>query len=250
MDEPLIPANKSEFWAKILNPLVFRFVEKTFSSIRIKNKHHYYLGNPNYANLLYGLHSCFHDGQVAYYVCRKVFDANFYLMVQDLYRLPILSKIGGFSVEKDSPYKAAKSINYAANLLKDKDKMLWIFPQGRVMPPDYRPIKFESGLAYITNKVQKVNLVPVAVKYTFVRLCKPEIFVEFGEPIVIDNGVHDKREFMHSLEKSLADLVEGQSKRIAQGIFDGYEYLYEDQPPLFFRMEKYLKGIIYDKRRQ
>ncbi len=145
-ERPLIPADKSKNWARILDPWVFWLVRRHFASLRVKNKENFFSANPKYGKLIYSAHSCFHDGQVAYYLCRKVFDANFHMMIEDLYKLPILSKLGAFSVEKYSPVESLKSINYAANLLSDNNNMLWIYPQGRVMPPDYRPIKFESGL--------------------------------------------------------------------------------------------------------
>ena len=247
-DKPLITANKDKWGANIIEPWVFWLVEHNFASIRIKNKENYNLANPNYANLLYGNHSCFHDGQVAYYICRKMFNANFYLMIQELYKLSLLSKIGGFSVEKDSPLEALKSINYASNLLADKDNMLWIFPQGRVMPPDYRPIKFESGLTYLSNKVKGLNLIPVAIRYTYVRDVKPEIFAEIGEPITIENGVSNKKEFTHFLEEDFANLSDAQTKRISQGDLDEYEFVYQSKGPIFKRAEPLLKYIFYDRR--
>jgi len=247
-DKPLIPADKSSYWAKILDPWIYWLIEHNFSSVRIKNQENYNLGNPDYANLLYGNHSCFHDGQVAYYICRKAFNANFYMMIQELYKLPILSKIGGFSVEKYSAIESLKSINYASNLLAEKENMLWIFPQGRVMPPDYRPVKFESGLSYIANKVEGVNLIPVAIKYTFIRDVKPEIFAEIGEPIVINNGVSNKKELTQFLEEDFTSLSDSQIERISQGNLDDYKYIYQSKLPVFKRIEPFMKNIIFDKR--
>lgn len=247
-DMPMITADKGGFVAKLVEKWVYWLIEHTFSSVRIKNKQNFNLGNPNYANLLYGNHSCFHDGQVAYYLCRKAFNANFYLMIQELYKLPILKKIGGFSVEKESPVESLKSINYASNLLKDCNNMVWIFPQGRVMPPDYRPVKFESGLSYICNKVGGINLIPVTVKYTYVRDVRPEIFAEIGEPIIIQNGVTNKKEFTHFLEEDFTSLAESQIEKISQGEIEDYEFIYKNKEPIFKRLEPFLKYFLYDKR--
>jgi len=248
LEKPLIPADKCPYWAKIIEPWIYWLTEHNFSSVRIKNKENYYLANPDYANLLYAPHCCFHDGQVAYYICRKAFNANFYMMIQDLYKLPILSKIGGFSVEKDFPSESLKSINYASNLLEDKNTMLWIFPQGRVMPPDFRPLKFESGLTYIANKAQKVNLIPVAIRYAFIREHKPDIFAEIGVPIIIESGVSNKKEFNHFLEEDLTDILDAQIEKISKGEMDEYEILYKNKGPVCKRLEPYLKNIVFDKR--
>lgn len=247
-NRPLIPADKSKYWAKILAPWVFWLVERHFSSLRVKNKENYFKANPKYGNLLYSAHSCFHDGQVAYYLCRKVFNANFHMMIEDLYKLPILSKLGAFSVEKYSPVESLKSINYAANLLSDSGTMIWIFPQGRVMPPDYRPIKFESGLTYICKKVGGLNLIPVAVKYAFTRDDKPDIFMEIGEPIIIDSGISNKKEFAQFIEDDLTALSDEQIKLISQGEIDDYEIIYKNKQPIFRRLEPYFKNIVFDRR--
>jgi hypothetical protein len=241
---PLIPADRNDLWAKLIDPYIFGQIERNFFSVKIRNKYLYYLGNPNYAKLLYGLHHCFYDGQTAYYFCRKIFNANFYMMIEDLHRLPILSKIGGFSVEKDTPQNSLRSINYAANLLKNKDNVLWIFPQGRVFPPDSKPLEFKNGLAYLAHKAKKVNVIPVAVKYTFIRKHKPEIFIELGSPIVINSGIKDKKMFIKDMEENVSSLAAAQSKRISLNQIDDYETIYSSQMPMLFRMEKYLKNII------
>lgn len=248
INEPLITVSKSQLWAKLIDPFLYGMIEKNFYSVQIINKQNFYSGNPDYAKLLFGVHSCFHDGQIAYYLCKKFFNSNFHIMVEDLYKLPQLSKVGAFSIEKNSPFQSLKSLNYASNLLKDKNNMLWIFPQGRVMPPDYKPIKFESGLSYICNKAKKLNIIPVAIKYTFVRQHKPEIFAEFGEPVVIDNGVSNKTDFTEFLETQLENLVEKQNVRISNGEFDKYECIYKNKRPLIKRIEPYLKNIVFDKR--
>lgn len=247
-DRPLIPADKCKYWAKILDPWIFWLVRRHFASLRIKNKENYFKANPNYGNLVYSAHSCFHDGQIGYYISRKVFNCNFHMMVEDLYKLPILSKVGAFSVEKYSPIESLKSINYAANLLSDKNNMIWIFPQGRVMPPDYRPIKFESGLTYISKKVGGLNLIPVAVKYAFTRDDKPDIFIEIGEPITIEYGVSNKKEFTQFLEEDLTALSDQQIKQITKGEIDDYEVIYQNKPPMFRRLEPFFKNIVFDKR--
>lgn len=249
-DLPLITANKNKnsLWTKFLEAAIFRNIEANFHSVRIKNKENYYLGNPQYARILYGTHTCFYDGQTVYYFCKKVFDSNFYMMIQELYRMPSLSKLGAFSVEKDSPYEAIKSINYAAGLLRDKEAVLWLFPQGRVMPPEHKPLKFESGLSYICNKIKNVNVIPVAVKYTFVRQEKPEIFVEIGKPVIIENGVQNKKELTECLENNLTYLAENQNYNVSQGNYDSYDYVYKNKIALYRRLEDYLKIFLYDKR--
>ncbi len=248
MDKPLITANKNLLWAMLIETIMFRMVEKTFYSIHIKNKDYFRMKNPKYATLIYGSHSCFWDGSVAYYICKKVFDANLYMMIQELYKLPLLSRIGGFSIETSSASEAIKSIDYAANLLNDKNNAIWMFPQGRVMPPDYRPIKFKSGLSNICTKLKGVNLIPVSAKYTYVRQTKPEVFIEVGEPITVENTISNKRAYTRQLEENFTALANSQIENISKGEFNGYELVYQDKLPLIRRIEPITTKLIFNKK--
>lgn len=100
-----------------------------------------------------------------------------------------------------------RALQYSVDELCDNKKSLWIFPQGIIRPPMYRPIEFQTGLAYIAKNVAKkaggVNLIPVAVNYPFLREDKPEVLCEVGEPIVLTDYNFDRKEFTHRVEKTL-----------------------------------------------
>ncbi len=213
-DMPKITANKNPVAVKVFDSIFEFMFKKYFASVRVKNQENYYLRNSDYANLFYGFHGCWWDGPLATLISRKLYDCNLYMMVKDLYRFPVLSKIGAFSIEKDSLAGKFKAFNYAVNLLENPGNSVWIFPQGRLFPLDYRPIKFESGIAHICTRLKGVNLIPVAYKYTFWQYEKPDIFVEIGKPIVIENGIADKKEFVEKLQVNFEKLLDKQKDEI------------------------------------
>jgi len=245
INKPLIPADKSKFWATVLEPIIFWMLEKNFFTIRIKDKDNFCLRNKNYGTLLYGFHSCFWDGITVYYVAKKVFCTNLYMMVKDLYKLPLLAKLGAFSVEKNCFGEALKSLNYTANLLKDRKNTVWVFPQGTVVPPHYRPVKFKSGMSFISNKLQGVNLLPMSVKYTFLNQDKPEIFIHVGTPIISESFIKNKKEYTRMLEKNFTELQNIQAEEISSGNLEDYEILYQGKLPLIRRVEPFTTKYIF-----
>lgn len=241
---PDIPANRNELAVKIFDKLFESMFKKNFTSIRVKNKQNYYLRNSDYANLFYGFHGCWWDGPLAAFICRKLYNCNFYMMIKDLYRFPFLSKIGGFSIEKNSLYGKLKSINYAVKLLQNPKNSVWIFPQGRLYPLDYRPIKFESGVSHICSRLKGVNLIPIAYKYTFIQKAKPEVFVEIGRPIIVNGQINEKKEFTKKIEEEFTMLLDKQRSEILMEKFKEYKYIvFNDFNWLYF-IEKNFKPLI------
>ena len=228
LDKPDICVKKNKLLIKLSDFIFKTSIQKHFYSVRVKNKQNYYQRNPDYANLFYGFHSCWWDGPLAIFLCRTLYDCNIHMMIKDLYRFPALSFIGGFSIEKDSFHGSVKAINYCVELLKDSENSLWLFPQGEVVSPDFRPICFESGIFHIYKKLTKLNFIPVAYRYTFLRNQKPEILVEIGKPIIIGNDIKNKALFLNYIQKEFEDLLEAQRLEIAEGNLENYEYILQN----------------------
>ncbi len=88
-------------------------------------------------------------------------------MVEELNRFPLLRRGGAFSVNKKSAQASMKALKYAIDVIEDTKNALYIFPQGIIKPPNFRPIEFQTGLAYIAQKAAekygKVNLIPIGL---------------------------------------------------------------------------------------
>jgi len=109
------------------------------------------------ATLVLMNHFSFNDGAVLHYYTRKILQKKFKVMVVEaqLKAFGILRYVGCFSVNKKSRM-VLESLNYAADLLKDPQNMLGIFPQGEVFSMHLNRIHFESGLGKILKKSKDV----------------------------------------------------------------------------------------------
>ena len=168
-------------------------------------------------------------------------------MVEELNRFPILRRGGAFSVNKKSPQASMESLKYSVECMGNLNNILYLFPQGIIRPPYYRPIEFQTGLAYIVQKAVKkygkVNLIPVAVDYLFLRDNRPEIWTEFGKVIELTDAKFDRKEYSEYLAKTLQDLCDNQLKNISHAKFDGYETFFQQKLKWYRAFEQRLKRI-------
>jgi chlorobactene lauroyltransferase len=100
--------------------------------------------------------------------------------IEQLSKHKFFSSLGAFSVDKSSAASAYKAIEYSIDLLKDVKKVLWIFPQGKMLPNDTRPLKFHSGLSRIIEKTGEVNLFSLSMRYEFLMEQRPEVFLKLN----------------------------------------------------------------------
>lgn len=242
--EPLIKPNLSRFWQGVFDYSFLRMLGRIFYSMRVKSSSNFDLRDKKFANIAFASHCGWWDGPVGYLLFRKIFNARMFMMIEELYRFPLLSKIGGLSVEKNSPRSALKALNYSVKLLKNPENSLWLFPQGIVYPPDYRPVRFAKGMSFICKRLDGINLIPIAHRYNFIREDKPEIFVEVGKPIILKGNNQDSKELTAYLENVLSSLLDSQRDDISNGRFDGYEYFFKSKLCLAKRIEERFTGFV------
>lgn len=245
--EEFIEVHKEPFWVWLCDRYLFGMLENEFYAMRVKNGHKYEERDKNYSSIIYAPHANWWDGQVGYNLCRRVFDTDIIMMIEELGRFPILSKAGAFSINKKSAQESMKALQYSVEQLKDPKRGLWIFPQGIVRPPNFRPIEFQSGMTYIAqNCVKKyggVNLIPVAVNYSFLREYSPEILVEVGDPIVLKEADTDRHEVTKFLEDNFTTLCDRQFADISAGNLSEYEVIFETKVSWWKQIERKLKEI-------
>ena len=168
-------------------------------------------------------------------------------MVEELNRFPLLRRGGAFNVNKKSPQASMEALKYSVDILQNLNNILYIFPQGIIKPPNYRPIEFQSGLAYIAEKAAKkygkVALMPIAVNYMFLRDNRPEVLVEMGDLIELHGEKVNRKEFTDFLAHSLQALCDKQFQDISQGNFKGYDTLFQRKLKWYRRIEQRLKKI-------
>lgn len=246
-EEKFRPAKTNRFWLTIASLFYFNMLQNRFYAFRFKGEEEYYEADKNIPTILFAPHCNWWDGIVMYNITHRIFHKEIRIMVEELNRFPLLRYSGAYSVNKKSPQSAMKALQYSVKVVGDLKNMLCIFPQGIIRPPHYRPMEFQTGLAYIAqNAVKKfgrVNLIPTAVDYTFLRDNRPEVMVKFGERIELTNANIDRKELTHILEHSLTKACDDLATDISKGQVNDYKILFKQHLKWYRRIEQRLKSI-------
>lgn len=244
-EEKFTPAKTSKFWLTLASLFFFNMLQNRFYAFRYKGVENYC--NDNYPTILFAPHCNWWDGIVLYNITHRIFRKEIRLMVEELNRFPLLKRGGAYSVNKKSVQSAMESLKYSVDVMGDLKNLLCIFPQGIIRPPHYRPIEFQTGLAYIAQnavkKYGKVHLIPMAIDYCFFRDNRPEIMVRFGDRITLDNPKADRKELTQMLERSLEQTCDNQFQEISQGEISDYKILFKQHLKWYRRIEQRLKKI-------
>ena len=244
-EETFKPAKTNKFWLMLARLFIFNMLQNRFFAFRYKGAEN--VMEKGVPTILFAPHCNWWDGIVGYNLCRRVFKTKIRMMIEEMNRFPILAKAGAFPVNKKSAQASMKALQYSVEQLCDKEISLWLFPQGIIRPPMYRPIEFQTGMAYIAKNVVKkaggINLIPVAVNYPFLREDKPEVLCEVGEPVIITDPNFDRKELTHKLEHDFETLCDRQFDDIRHGHVEDYEYLYKQKLKWYKKLEKRLKKI-------
>ncbi len=247
IDEKFRPAKTSPFWLWVADRFFYGMLENRFYAFRYKGAENFYKKDAETPIILFAPHSNWWDGIVGYNICNRIYKKEIRLMVEELNRFPLLRRGGAFNVNKKSPQASMEALKYSVEVLGDTNNILYLFPQGIIKPPNYRPIEFQTGLAYVAEKAAKkygkVALMPVAVNYMFLRDNRPEVLVEMGEIIELNNDKPNRKEFSDYLAKTLQALCDKQFYDISQGNFKGYDTLFQKKLKWYRRIEQKLKGV-------
>ncbi len=136
--------------------------------------------------LLYLNHSSWWDGYLMYVIQRMVlrgrFDAHLLMEEKQLKAYRFFSWSGAFSINRHDAEDVRRSQTYAANLLRGgaTPRALFIFPQGKIVPQDRRPLVTYPGIARIIAQAGPITLCPVALRYEFLGQQQPHAFIRIG----------------------------------------------------------------------
>ena len=247
-EEKFRTAKNIRFWHAVGNFVFIRMLKFRFFSALIKGDENFKKQDPRFATIFYTPHTNWWDGILAY-ILHMHFHKGFKwrLMIEEMNRFPLFQYIGCFPINKKTAQTAMRSLQYAAEMLKDPKISYWLFPQGIIRPPGYRPIEFQSGLAYLVQHAAKnhggINLVAVSTKYCFLREDKPEIVIKLHQPQTITKADFDRKEFTKKIEAEFETLCDNHEREISSGNFEGYSYVFKCKLSWWKVIEKKLKNI-------
>ncbi len=246
-EEKFRTAKDIPFWLFIADFVFPRMVKARFHSMMYKGIENLENRDKTKAILFYTNHNNWWDGIIGFNVARFIMKGRLRLMIEEMNRFPLFQYIGCFPINKKTPQDAVKALRYAVTTLDKPDINFWLFAEGIIRPPHFKPKVFQTGIAYlIENAIKKyggINICPVSVNYTFLRQDKPEVVLEFGNVQTYSEFHYDRKEFCHKLEREFEVFCDKQQEQISKGNFEGYRYLFKQRLSWWRDIERRLKNI-------
>ena len=195
-----------------------RMIRRQFHCVHLRGTQHLECLDRSLPIIGFGNHSNWWDGLVDFYLGHDLLRVDSFMMVgeRQLKRYPFFRWIGAFSVNRASGRDLVASVDYAVRLFDRRNRLLWIYPQGELLPNDFRPLKFLPGILRIAEKLEGVQLLPVVHRYEFLGEQRPEVFVNIGQPMTLKTRT--KRElFLEELQARLTGLLDETCRSISGG---------------------------------
>lgn len=180
----IITAYKHGWPRKAVHTMIMRKLRKGLFRVRVQGieRLRSTLDAEPSGTLFLANHSCWWDLFLVH-LLNETIPVDGYGMMEhfNMLRFGFFRRIGAFSVDRTDPASVRESLDYAARLLKGPRAGVWIFPQGRMIGNDVRPLGFQPGLRALVRRAGPIRIVPVAFRFEFWQDERPEAFVRFGE---------------------------------------------------------------------
>lgn len=206
----MLAAKKTRWFEEIYAVYNRNLTKRRFHSFKISGLDYLLKRETNVPLLIYANHTSWWDGLLAFEISRAARLDSFIMMDEfNLRRFFLFRRLGAFSMPRNVR-GAVESVAYSADLLVNNPKRtLWVFPQGEIVPNDFRPIHFLNGAARIVEKVGKCLTVPLAFRLEFTGQFKPEIFVKIAEPDLIETDENfDSKKLTVSFTKRITGVLD------------------------------------------
>ncbi|MBU3679854.1 MAG: hypothetical protein FGM32_09660 [Candidatus Kapabacteria bacterium] len=191
--QPFIPARPRTLDRRFWGAYFSWTLRRHFSAGYIAGEHHLVTlsrGSDNIPTIVASTHASWWDAAVAMSLAfsRHRLDTDGMMEYRQLHRYRFFSRLGMFSVIREDPNSAMKSLRYAGSRLSNSNRMLWMYPQGTLIHQDIESIHCEPGIGILTRMLGQCRILPVAMRYELLREQRPACWVRFGEPLDIDAG--------------------------------------------------------------
>lgn len=128
-------------------------------------------------------HFSWWDGFWIMHMNRKVFRRKFYYMMleEELRKNIFLNHIGGYSVKRGSR-SIIESLQYTTRLLKNKENLVLLFPQGKIESTHVTEFVFEKGIRRVVAEVNGIAQILFVVNLVeYYSRAKPSLYMYIME---------------------------------------------------------------------
>ncbi len=214
-----------------------RAFRRHFDKVRVKGARNLASMNLQTPVVFYLNHAYWWDGFWSQLLTETYFHQNLYIIIEykQLVRYQFFTRLGAFSIVRENPREAIKTIQYATEKLTEpspKQNALWIFPQGVIEHIDKRPIKFFSGTAKIAEQVLErlpsVYLCSAVTRIDYVEEQKPELFISFHMPRLLTKETFPNPKLLtKEMESETESHLDALKAHIVNRDFNGFETILE-----------------------
>ncbi|HUF04033.1 MAG TPA: lysophospholipid acyltransferase family protein [Aridibacter sp.] len=181
----MLKAAKSKWFESLFAVYNTNLLRRRFHSFRFRGLEH--LADPRppeFPLIIYANHTSWWDGLAAFQISRAAgLDAFVMMEERHLRRFFLFRKLGAFSVVREDPRSAYRSLEYGAGLLKEEPaRSLWLFPQGEIVPAASRPLCIYPGIAKLVELAGDCRVLPLVFSYKFEGEFEPSIYARAGVP--------------------------------------------------------------------
>lgn len=164
-------------------------------------------------------HSSWWDGLLAYQAFRKLTTHDHYVMMEEkqLKKFTFFRKLGAFSINKESASDVKASFEYTTQLLR-AGKRVWMYPQGKIMHQDLRPLTFQRGIGVLLRRVPDAAVIPVTLVHGMYGQDKPEALLMAGPPLLDNWGMMDSRMITNRLETVMEEQLDSQKLEVMKAV--------------------------------
>jgi len=169
------------------HPFIYPFFNKWYSRWLIKRHFSRVEVNGQFHDrglplLVIANHTTWWDGFWVMHLNRTVFNRKFNFMMEEaqLRRHWYFNHAGGFSIRKNSR-SVLETLDYAKELLCNRDNMVLMFPQGEIESVHNHPVKFNKGASRLMERCPDILVLFVVCLTDYFSAPKPGIYLYFEE---------------------------------------------------------------------
>jgi 1-acyl-sn-glycerol-3-phosphate acyltransferase len=199
-----IPAKESPLFIKIFRGYTWLLFKRRFKRLWLKQE---YAPCAECKTIYFLNHHSWWDGLIPFLLNEFRFHQQARALMEDkqMKEHTFFRKIGAFSINRNDPKKAISSLRYAVTSFEREHSSLFIYPEGTITPA-CGALNFEGGLAWLSDKLPEVDVVPIAIYMQTIRHDKPELHLHVGRRVSVEEGLSSEQQ-THRFEETLNQML-------------------------------------------
>jgi 1-acyl-sn-glycerol-3-phosphate acyltransferase len=204
----VIPARPSPLVMRFFDHYVARYLRRRFHRVLVWGRPSADVLTPGRPVVFAMSHASWWDVLVGYHLARALVGRPAWAPMDErqLRRYRVLARLGVYSVDRATLGGLRAYLRYTGARLAAGDTV-WMTPQGEIVSPRRRPVRFQAGLGHLVRRLPGLVVVPVGVAYEFLEEPRPEVLVKFGTPRTFSPGLRPA-EVTRRLERDLEDTLD------------------------------------------